>query len=270
MKKYINFQLIFEMILLFGYSVFFIFKLIDGSINAYVHPRNIPFVVFAAVIMFIISCLLLYKLLLNNFRKNNSKFNYSLIIYLIPLLMGFIFKPAYFDASTKSVNKINLDSDLKTTLETTTTTNTITANEQIDTTQYTQVNETKETDIKIENGVIIIDSYNFYNALNKIYVEIDNYMDKPIEVVAFVYKDEEQFSDTQFVPARMLMSCCAADMVPVGLVCNYDKTSELVENSWVKVEGRLGVVDYNGKSMPCINADKITKTDKPAQEYIYP
>lgn len=99
---------------------------------------------------------------------------------------------------------------------------------------------------------------------------MDRYEGVKIEVVGFVFKDNEEFSDNEFVPARLMMVCCAADMVPVGFLCRYDKASELAADAWVKVTGTIIKAQYDGETVPCIQAETVLTTDKPANDYVYP
>ncbi len=74
----------------------------------------------------------------------------------------------------------------------------------------------------------------------------------------------------EFVPARLLMYCCTADLSPCGIICEYDKASELKENSWVTVTGVIHIGQYQGKDEPQITVTSITSADKPKKEYVYP
>ena len=40
-----------------------------------------------------------------------------------------------------------------------------------------------------------------------------------ITMTGFVYHDSKFMSDNEFIPARLVMSCCVADVVPGGIIC---------------------------------------------------
>ncbi|WP_408647987.1 TIGR03943 family putative permease subunit [Vallitalea guaymasensis] len=42
-----------------------------------------------------------------------------------------------------------------------------------------------------------------------------------MEVIGLVFKDNKEFKDNEFVPARLLMVCCATDMVPICFYVIY-------------------------------------------------
>lgn len=66
------------------------------------------------------------------------------------------------------------------------------------------------------------------------------------------------------------MSCCTADLQPIGFLCRYNKAPELKPDTWLKVSGTIKTVDYNGEKTPIIIADKVEDAVKPINEYVYP
>jgi len=109
----------------------------------------------------------------------------------------------------------------------------------------------------------------FVEWIQEIYEHMDKYKGKKIQVVGFVFKDE-QFKKNEFVPARMMMVCCAADMQPIGLLCSYAKASELKKDVWVKVSGRIGQGEFEGQKMPMIEVESVEPANKPKNEFVYP
>jgi len=124
--------------------------------------------------------------------------------------------------------------------------------------------------IQMQNGVIIMTDSNFYECMDEINNNLDKYIGIKIQIVGYVYKGNEEFADDEFVPARLMMVCCAADMVPVGFLCRYNKASEFTEDTWVKVIGTIEKTKYKGETSPYIKAKNVKKTEKPVSEYVYP
>lgn len=120
-----------------------------------------------------------------------------------------------------------------------------------------------------ENKKINIINDEFYPWITEIYANIDRYEGYEITMTGFVFKDQEYFNEDEFVPARLAMVCCAADLAPVGILCLYDNLSELESGQWITVTGILHKGQYNGQDEP-----QITVTDiSPAEEvlgYIFP
>jgi putative membrane protein len=109
----------------------------------------------------------------------------------------------------------------------------------------------------------------FYSWLNELYTNLDMYEGRRIAVTGFVFKDPEMFGADEFVPARLGMTCCAADLVPYGLVCRYDKAGELEADAWVRVEGVLQRGEYDGAEEPQIAVTSVEPA-APVEGYIYP
>jgi putative membrane protein len=109
----------------------------------------------------------------------------------------------------------------------------------------------------------------FYTWLNELYMDPDFYEGRRIAVTGFVFKDPEVLGADEFVPARLGMTCCVADLVPYGLVCKYDKAGELTADAWVRVEGVVQIGMYEGMEEPQIAVTSIEPAD-PVEGYIYP
>jgi uncharacterized repeat protein (TIGR03943 family) len=93
--------------------------------------------------------------------------------------------------------------------------------------------------------------------------------DQEAKVVGFVYRDE-RFGSDEFMVGRFVISCCAADAAPLGLVVHWPETSTLESDQWVEVRGRFKAGEFDGEPMPVLIADKISPTDVPDQPYLYP
>ncbi|WP_313346138.1 TIGR03943 family putative permease subunit [Sedimentibacter sp.] len=120
-----------------------------------------------------------------------------------------------------------------------------------------------------ENKKITINNDEFYPWITEIYTNMDRYEGYEITMTGFVFKDQEYFYENEFVPARLAMVCCAADLAPVGILCLYDNLSELESGQWITVTGILHKGQYNGQDEPQITVTGIS----PAEEvlgYIFP
>jgi putative membrane protein len=129
--------------------------------------------------------------------------------------------------------------------------------------------ESNHGKLNLQNNCIILNDDNFASAIQEIYENMNQYEGKRIELTGFVYKNN-MIQDNEFVPARMLMWCCSADLQTIGLLCRYDNAPALKQTAWVKVSGLIKVVDYRGQKTPVIYADQVVNTDKPQDEYVYP
>jgi putative membrane protein len=119
---------------------------------------------------------------------------------------------------------------------------------------------------------ITISNDDFSIWLSEIYINMEQYEGYTVVMTGFVFKDSELLGEDAFVSARLMMSCCAADLQPVGLLCEYDNISELEQDSWVTVEGTLfiGQYEYYGETYddPQIRVTKVTPAEA-VDGYVY-
>jgi putative membrane protein len=76
------------------------------------------------------------------------------------------------------------------------------------------------------------------------------YIGKTLEIDGFVCK-ESYLNENQFIVGRLVMTCCAADSKIVGIIGEYNKAYNLVENEKVKVRGVIStskIMDANNIS----------------------
>jgi putative membrane protein len=125
------------------------------------------------------------------------------------------------------------------------------------------------TGLDAETGKITVADDDFYPWLTELYEKLDQYQGYEISITGFVLNDPDMFAPDEFVPARLGMSCCVADLVPYGLICKYSGASELQPDSWVTVEGVIEPWDYDGWVEPVIIVTDITPAEA-VEGYIYP
>ncbi|MDR1540371.1 MAG: TIGR03943 family protein [Clostridiales bacterium] len=120
--------------------------------------------------------------------------------------------------------------------------------------------------------ITVPDDY-FGAWISEICMNMNLYEGYTVVMTGFVFKDPTMLKEDEFVPARLMMSCCVADLSPAGLLCKYDKVSELEAESWVTVEGTLfiGKYEFDGQFYddPQISVTKITPAQA-IEAYSYP
>lgn len=92
---------------------------------------------------------------------------------------------------------------------------------------------------------------------------------KEVAVSGFVFRDQAGVQTGPFAVSRFLVQCCTADATPFGIMVDPSKKLTLPADSWVKVQGKLHVVQHEGKNIIQIEASNITLISQPATPYIY-
>ena len=238
----LNFNAVLKALLLFGFAAFYLRSVFTGTVSQYVHPRIIPYLVFAAAVMIIIGILLLASAAGSRSKSGSS---WQLIFFALPLLMAFTLPPQPLAADTNAVGDLQLSS--------------------------AAAGQESQSNVAAipEDGPIDIESGNYYPILCDLYTDLDKYVGRTVTVTGFVFRDES-FASDQFVAARLLMVCCAADMQTVGLLCQYDDAATLESDSWVAVTGVLQKVPFGGEDVPCIAVESVEAVEEPEDAYIYP
>lgn len=90
-----------------------------------------------------------------------------------------------------------------------------------------------------------------------------------IQLTGFVYRDD-RFDGQTFMISRFVLSCCAADAAPLGLIVAWPESGGLADDQWVEVSGHLQAGEFMGETMPIIIADSVTPTEIPDRPYLYP
>lgn len=123
--------------------------------------------------------------------------------------------------------------------------------------------------LKTSGDTIVVTDGNYVMWDNELYNNMDEYKGKSIEITGKVLKDSAM-EPNEFGVIRLMMSCCAADLQPVGLICNYDRAGELKGDSWVTVKGKIVLEEYEGELYPVIDVEKVQAAATPEDEYVYP
>ena len=91
----------------------------------------------------------------------------------------------------------------------------------------------------------------------------ERYEGKVVEFTAMVLKSPE-FPKNYFVPGRMAMTCCEADMTFLGFVCKAREARTLETGKWVRVRAKIAYEfwkDYDGEG-PVLYGEAV----EPAEE----
>lgn len=122
---------------------------------------------------------------------------------------------------------------------------------------------------KIESpDVVQLTTSNYTNTLKTVHENLDSYVGQTINFSGYVYRLYD-FSDNEFVLARDMVVSSDFKTLVVGFLCDYKKSSDFSDGTWVNVTGKITKGNYHGE-IPVIQITKIEKIEKPSDEYVYP
>ncbi len=296
-KKVLNSQVLLEFLCYIGFAALMFYLVYSGKYLSYVTPKMAPYLYFTASVMLIWSCAVLSRL----FQPQHKTRAAHCLVLIIPTMLlllphkpisaselssgylsgdalaGLSSKSSYdFSNSMTDVQTSEDSSDLDISQDEAPADSWYADNKISDgSDNFVPDTETeqyipKEPDFKVKNKKIIVEDDAFYPWLAEIYTTMGKYEGYQIVIKGFVFKDPETMQDNEFCPARLIMSCCVADLTPFGIICKYDKVADLEDGTWITVEGVIHMGEYMGREEPQVTVTKISPAEKPAQEYVYP
>lgn len=266
--KAFNSQVFLEISCNAAFSIIIIYLLKSGSYLNYVTPRMQPYLIFSAIV----SVIWAFAGIKRMFKPQHLIRSVHCFVLLIPVLLLLLphsalnindISTGYAGAGAYAKNN-PVDYNDSTAYP-------YTQEDYSDTYDIapSPYDQKEKSGLDEENKSIIISNDEFYPWITEIYTNMDKYEGYEITMTGFVFKDQEFFSENEFVPARLAMVCCAADLAPVGILCIYDNVSELEPGQWVKVTGTLHKGQYNGLDEPQITVTDITHAEE-VSGYIFP
>lgn len=270
----INIEALFKLVILLGFAFFFSMIIATGKALLYVNPRIIPYVKFGIAALVVIALFYIPDVL-----KPQRKANIGIyLFFLIPLVSAFVIQAKPLDTKSIALGDVNLSQQAGTGINVNNASNVAAADTDstwqaqdtsIPLTQEQPDDDVYSSQLKLDGDTIVMDDNNFVKWLQELYDNKQKYQGKKIQVIGFVLKGKE-LSKNEFYPARLMMACCTADLQPVGLLCRYKNAPELKQDSWVKVEGTIKIIDYKGEQTAIIIADNVSNAQKPEYDYVYP
>lgn len=258
---------------LLGFAILFYTVIESGNAQYYVHPRIVPYMQFG-IITFIIISLFISDELFRSKRKNIRMGRY--LLFIIPLALAFALPPKTLDTDSMSLGSpVSMSKSVEPAAE----------EELADITQAYSLEEANSRTTVNEEGLstrkaasnagllkqgdtILMTDESFMPWIEELYGSLSKYEGNKIQIVGFVFKDKE-FGQDKFVPARLSMNCCAADMQPVGILCSYQGAGQLKKDSWVKVTGKVQRGEFKGQEMPVVMVEAVEAASKPKNEFVY-
>ncbi|KPU45419.1 putative two-component membrane permease complex subunit [Oxobacter pfennigii] len=266
MKK-INVNELIWFIILTGFTVYLYMLISTGKINTFIHPKMLSYVYFSLGVFALLSVFQLKKI----FRKSYSKsIKPGFLIFLAPLILGFAVNPGGLNSDIIGKKGITISQNNSIAQAQQANDNISESTFENNTTARSNEDKFNFPEVRIE-----INESNFVMETDDIYLNAEALQGKEVSISGFVYTDEG-FKQNQFVTARMLMACCAADTEVIGLLCQVDEGSMPKKDQWIKVTGKLfmtkHVQTYTQEEIeiPAILVDNIESIPTPEIPYVYP
>lgn len=220
-------------ILLFIILIYLFTKLlITEDIKNYVHPKFNKYL-WASIVVF--GCIIIANLMFLKQKRHNAPSKSILMIALVLLIVVIFPTKQAISTRIETVQKINM--------------------------AHTSDKYRNKSIIHIPNN----DYLKWYYDLHK---NLNEYIDKEVTYNAKVV----QKTKSQFVGARNVMVCCAADVASMGIEIEYNTDERFENNDWVQINGKI-LKHFDAKFqtyVPYISAISVKKIDPLKNDLLYP
>ncbi|MGG7099045.1 TIGR03943 family putative permease subunit [Clostridium sardiniense] len=237
-----------DFMIMFLITSIFYYLIIADKIEVFLNPRMNKYIIFAFIIFLALTINQFFNAFtINTFRavrRGNLIFFVLIFIFIYPIYKSNLREKLIDEKVNKELvyEKDNFDKIYR-----------ITKNNKFD------------LNNKNDENKMVLNSDNYSRLFQQLMQNPSSYKGEKIQTEGFIYK-QKNFKNDEFVIAREVMTCCIADIQIAGPMCQYDKTVDLKENDWFRIEGTIDIKD----NMPIIKVEKLTSVIKPKSEYIYP
>lgn len=127
---------------------------------------------------------------------------------------------------------------------------------------------------KVLERLDTIPDADFTGKVNRIWQSPAKWRGRTVLMTGFVTADET-FGSGGFFLTRMMLSCCAADAMPVGFFCQ-PLGAVLPEGQWITVVAKVGLTSAKldgwkeTRTVPILTVLSYTRTQAPENPYVYP
>lgn len=247
-KKVINYQVLLEILCCIVFAVLMDQLIVSGKYQTYVTPKMVPYFYFAEIVVFVWAEAGIFRLF-----KPQYKFRlFHCYILIIPILL--LIFPSAPVSSSDLVSRYGVEAFV------------------LRDSLHNHDHDDHEGHIEITgldkaNKTIAIKDEEWSEWIHELSVCGEEYIGYEVIVKGFVFKTANDIKDDEFIVCRLQMSCCAADLAPMGIIAKYDNAKDLIEDQWVEVKGVLDVREDKGLYL---NVEDVLPAERPADEYIYP
>lgn len=243
-------------LLLLSWSAFITQLVVSDQILLYLHPKMIGFAV-AAALGFGLLGLVRFSRALKATNSSAPRIGY--LAFALPLLLS-------LTAGHRGLGSTALGTRLlKTAADTSSVISVIRDNLGLE----ARLSALNPGDTLVVDDLIFADL--FYDMTERPH----RYDGLRLEVLGFAHRTPGLSASSLFV-TRLLLTCCAADSEPLGILAHGPLLQRIGESEWLRVEGQVALTRYNNPytgqeiDLPVILVDSVAVVSQPSVPYIYP
>jgi putative membrane protein len=248
-----------KMFLLFGLAIWVYFLIRSNIIASYVHPRMNILLILSAGFLAILA-LVEMKRIFTVGSSSSIRMHYLLVV--LPVALGLTIPPSNLSADLAETRGVRIGESTTIFNDSSTVQGDISADYSVEKTDG--MGELDNSD-----DVLYIGSDNFVASISDIFINLDIYTGTQVTFSGFYYRTDNMPVD-QFIIARMIISCCAADASMAGLVCIDDGAATDFEmDGWYSVQGTVTSLPMGGQMYPAVQISSWNKEEEPSTRFVF-
>jgi uncharacterized repeat protein (TIGR03943 family) len=234
----------FQALILALMGLYLLSRVWNGSILLYINQRFV-FLVFFAGLFFVVLAQVHYAERISGqgddqTMADNPRSNMWWLA--IPILIGFLIPARPLSPSVVTNRGISMDAPLSARIE--------------DTASILSLSPTERT---------VLDWIRLFSFSEN----VQQFVGQPVDVTGFVFSDG-RLTANQFMVGRFTITCCVADATALGMIVEYPQAAVLKEHNWVRVQGKIDLIERDERLFPVIVAESVEAVPQPEQPYLFP
>lgn len=286
-------HVLFRAIIYFGFFLLMFQLMLSGNITYYIAPKMMPFMYFLVAALLILGIIQLVRSTSDReedlycdcgfIHQRSKSILQTIIVYalfVIPILTGLWFPTVVLDSSIVAKRGVSYGASPPITTE-------VAGTDEIDGEEFNDEDELLVQDRQAllademenkrlgtlkqelqDSDKIVIDDERYNDIMLIIHEDLEPFIGKEVELVGFVYKDE-QTAENEFLIARFGITCCVADAFVYGIRSSSEAVANLNEDDWIRAIGTLSSYQLDDWTLPFIQITDLEQIDQPANPYIY-
>jgi len=108
--------------------------------------------------------------------------------------------------------------------------------------------------------------------ITDLYRQADRYDGRRVVFTGMIMRDEvlkEHFGGRDTAVYRFLVTCCAADALPLAIAVDSDRAADFAQDQWVRVAGTFFLRRMDDKAVPLVVDTVIEPVEAPAIPYLF-
>ncbi|MEN6388990.1 MAG: TIGR03943 family protein [Syntrophomonas sp.] len=265
----------YKAMILLGFCGMLSYYLLSQKIKLYINPRFTILAVAADIVIFVLFIVQGAKVFSNKALTHchhQTASIWHLVPFIIPLVFVLVMPNAALDASIAADRGVNIRSaDASPNANgyaSDNTTNSPGNGQSQSGTGSRQYNSPTPYDYSQDPRLIVTDD-NFVALVAQIYENPEKFVGKDISMLGFVVRDAD-FSFKQIGIVRYVITCCTADALPCGLLCEYENASNLKDGTWLEISGTIEMVKLRNTNFAAVKIKCVQTVREPQMPYVYP